>query len=746
MALRGSRDLAPAGRFTLDRRAGLGAVVTLLTALSALAAPKRPETRSATREAPVTAPEATPAEFPSVKDPLAAQVTSLEKELAGRMLHRSEASGGPAATAELLIDLRIIQRWMLVEAAKAKPQSAGQIALLLRATELASAIAGVEDAMKRGAALTRTQTDAMAQIHKLSFDLGELKEPGQLDEICKRLGYALANATTPAGVDARSIPLMRPKRTAEAGGDTADALPQDAPGRTIADLSADITRAPISTTLRQQLLALAQAASAASTAAATDPKREPEAATLYQVLAIAVELTRGLSNTTAFPPDDRSRLETQLAEGLALFADPRTRSAGRDRVEQLNQYRLVMNRIAHSRLSPDLRRALAPALVCAQTHAAGEQGQKLLRAIEGYAAVCERLDTAPKHEAGVANLRRPKDDLFRQIEQARQQFVQSANDATASLVSFAIDGLENQLADLSQLAELYAALDGMQQTYDLLNAYKPKPFGAMEQRALKAALAATATARSPARTAAIQFLLDLAKLGQLSAALTQRSFADIPAPVLQAYAGISTGELEAKCRAVMGDLVNQVAGGGEMDRSRIARLRSVGELCDGLRIAASAERALAAAPALHKWVDWSISQTEARGLLDPYRQLLAAAFADFITETPLAVEKFIAGRDKYLPLITLLKRDSELADQCAALPDGLTGDLARLMTPIEGQPFGTERYLSYVTRVWQILADDDPDAADAVLEQGMARLQREVRVSIPDLIGPAPATTKSTAK
>jgi hypothetical protein len=675
-----------------------------------------------------------------VKDALRAQIATLEKDLANRMLHRVEPAGS-ASTADLLIDLKIIYRWMLAEAAKAKPESASQIALLLRGGELSSAIAGVEEAMKAGATLTRTQTDALAQVHKLSYDLGELKEPGQLEELCKRLGYALENATTPAGVDARTIPVMRPKRVATAGGDLSDSPPQEA-GRSIAELTNDITHSAISPGLRQQLLSLAKAAAGAATAAASDAKHDADAAAIYDVLAISVELAKGLSNTTAFPPETRSQLETQLAEGLALSADTRTRSAGRERIEQLNQYRQVMHRIARGRLSPDLRRALAPVLAFAQTHA--EQGQKVLNAIEAYAAVCDRLDTMPKHDTVVTNLRRPKDDVAKQIEQARQQFVQSANDATGGPVSFAIEGLENQVADLSQLADLYAALDGMQQTYEILNAYKPRPFGAMEQRVLKAALAAASPTRSPTRTAAIQFVLDLVKLGQLSQALTQRSLGDIPPAVLQAYAGIGTGELEAKCRAMMGDLVNQVAGGGDMDKAKVARLRSVGELCDGLRLAAMAERALVSTAALHKWVDWSITEPEARGLLDPYKQLLSTAFAGFITETPDVVEKFIAQRGKYLPLIALLDRDAAVADQCAALPDGLAGDLARLMTPIEGQPFATERYLSYAARVWQLLADDDPDAADLAIDFAMKRLQRDVRVNVPELLGSA--TTKPSKK
>jgi hypothetical protein len=715
--------------------AGSLAAALVLMVMPAAGAPKRPATTT-TRDAPATAPAA---EF-SIKDALRTQVTALEKDLANRMLHRVEPAGS-ASTADLLIDLKIIHRWMLTEAAKAKGESSSQIALLLRAAELSSAIAGIEEAMKSTGALTRTQADALAQVHKLSYDLGELKEPGQLDDLCKRLGYTLQNATTPAGVDARTIPLMRPKRVATAGGDLSDSPPQEA-GRSIAELTNDITHAAISPGLRQQLLSLAKATGAVATAAASDAKRDADAAAMYDVLAISVELAKGLANTTAFPPETRSQLETQLAEGLALFADTRTRSAGRERVEQLNQYRQVMNRIARDRLSPELRRALAPVLAYAQTHA--EQGQKLLNAVEAYAAVCDRLDTMPKHDPGVANLRRPKDDIAKQIEQARQQFVQSANDATGGLVSFGIEGLEAQVADLSQLADLYGALDGMQQTYDLLNAYKPRPFGAMEQRVLKAALAATSTVRSPTRTSAIQFILDLARLAQLSQTVTQRSLANLPPAVLQAYAGISTGELESKCRAMMADLVNQVAAGADMDKSKVARLRSVGELCDGLRLAAVAERALSSSADLHKWVDWSISEAEARGLLDPYKQLLSAAFAAFITETPDVVEKFIAQRSKYLPLIALLDRDAAMADQCAALPDGLAGDLARLMTPIEGQSFATERYLSYTARVWQLLADDDPEAADLAIDFAMKRLQRDIRVNVAELLGSA--TTHSSKK
>jgi hypothetical protein len=663
------------------------------------------------------------------------------------MMQRQDvAAGGAAASLELQIDLHIIQRWMLAQAVAAKRESPQQIALLFRADQLDAAAAGLETAFKPGgpaATPTRTQTESLAQIHKMSFNLpAELKDLADLDEQCKKIGYALQNVANSTPVDARTIPSMRPHRVNDDNGGSEPPTPavKESP-KTVAELSAEITHSAIAVSLRQQLLAVAQLAGAASTS--NDPAQQADAASLYQMLVAGVDLAKGISGTTAFTAEARTDIETQLAEGLALFADPRTRAAGRDRIQQLSEYRAVMNRIARSRLSGDVRKALAPAFAYAQTHA--EQGQKLLNAIDNYVGVCDRFDSYGHRENPVVQLRRVTEDVAKQFDQARQAFITSANEigGTTGLPP-TVGALELQVSDLSALLDLYAALDGMQQTYEVLNGYKPRPSGAIEQRVLKAAIAAAAAIKSPSRTDAIRFILDISKLAQLSQAVTQRSLSDVPGEVLKQYAGLSsTGEFESKCKLMFAELVNQVASGADMDKKKIDRLRSVGELCDGLRTAMVAEQSLAALPSLRKWVDWTVTQEQAKALLAPFQQLLAGAFTGFMTEAPDAVEKYLKFRGQFLPLIVLLRQDALMADQCAAMPDGLAGDLARLMTPFDNQPFSTERYLSYAVTVWATVGADDPDAAAPAADAAMKRLQRDVRVTARDL---APAAAAKPAK
>lgn len=667
-----------------------------------------------------------PKAFPSIKLVLADRATKLEKDLAAKLMRRSEIPTSGAAMADLQIDLRIVQRWLLAQTAMAATESDLQIAGLLRTMELAGATGKLEEALTALAApFTRSQGEAVVSIHKMSYDLPDLKGVGELDERCKRLGHAMQNIASPMPVDARSIPLMRPE-SLQAELTTGDISTAHEGPRTLAELSSEITRATISTSLRQQLLAMAKTATIAS--AATEPARQAEAAVLQQMLTGGVDLAKGMSATTALSAQARDEIETQLAEGLALFSDPRTRSAGKQRVAQLNEYRIVMNRLARVRFSAELRKLLAPAFGYAQSHP--EQGQKFLNAIDAFVGVCQRFDAIPRRDNPVVNLRRPTEDAARQFEAARLAFITGINDPGSSLT---MDALESQMADIAAAVDLYAMLDGMQQTYETLNGYKPRPFGAIETRTLKAAVSATAGLKSPARTDAVRYLSDLSKLAQLSKAVTQQSFSDIPPAVIKAYAGILLDDFEAKCRLIFNELVTQVASGAEMDKAKIARLRTVGDLCDALRVATIAERALIGVPSLTRWVDWTLTVEQCQSLLIPFQQELSAAFAGFISDSPTAVEKFLKRRDAFLPLVALLNRDAAYGEQCAKLPEGLKGDLARLMTPLDGQPFAMERYLSYAVTVGSLLAVPDPDAAQTATDFAVKRLARDMRTAVREL-------------
>src|SRR5258706_2603142 len=221
----------------------------------------------------------------------------------------------------------------------------------------------------------------------------------------------------------------------------------------------------------------------------------------------------------------------------------------------------------------------------------------------------------------------------------------------------------------------------MQQTYEALNSYKPKPFGAIEARVQKLSLAATASFKGQARADGMRVLFDLQRLRKLAESMAKRSSADIPPEIGQQYAGISMPDGELKVRAMMTELVFQAAAGMELDAGKIARLNVVGDLCDGLRAAARFQASLKSVPALSRWADWALTSEQLMALMSPYRQLVTEGFSAFMTDQPEGVATFLRLREHYAPLLTLVVNDARYAGVCAAMPEGLRGDLARLMTP-----------------------------------------------------------------
>jgi hypothetical protein len=69
-------------------------------------------------------------------------------------------------------------------------------------------------------------------------------------------------------------------------------------------------------------------------------------------------------------------------------------------------------------------------------------------------------------------------------------------------------------------------------------------------------------------------------------------------------------------------------------------------------------------------------------------------------------------------------RDAAYGPQCEGLPIGLVGDLSRLATPMEGAPFGTERFASYSIGLWNAL---HRAGQGAVAERVLSDLAKRVR-------------------
>ena len=114
----------------------------------------------------------------------------------------------------------------------------------------------------------------------------------------------------------------------------------------------------------------------------------------------------------------------------------------------------------------------------------------------------------------------------------------------------------------------------------LLNTYRPKPFGGLDKRVTVSMVAMTDPKPSLAKDEAAKFLPELVALAGYAGELAGpagdapaeggATAAGIPAYVIKAYTRGKLTALEAKCRDLISDQVNQLAAGKR--RRRFARV------------------------------------------------------------------------------------------------------------------------------------------------------------------------------
>ena len=659
-------------------------------------------------------PPSQPPPTPPVKALLAEEMNQLEREIAARMLHRPEFSGDRRARLELEIDLRIMERGVINIAAEAKFDTNEQAAAWLRARQMREAVHDMEEALGQQQEMPSapSQKDAIAQLHKLSFNSAELKPGKDLDDFCRGTGLAMASAINANNVEASSLAVVRPKPIA-----AHEAKERPA---TVAELTEQVQKlAALSMPLRQQLLALSAAATAAG--------EKDEGRALYTILTQSIDLARGLQSNTAVGPEARLTIESQLAEGIALYSDPRTRGAGRARIEALGQYRQTLTRIGRMSLSREQMEQLGPAFAWAQANP--EPGTKLLAMIEQYMDFCARWDAMNRDVSVTTALRRPLEDLRTQFTKARAGLIQSAAKMGGTGAMMTLGEIEQQFEEIKRVFAVTEDLLAMGGSIETINAFKIKPVGALEKKIVTAALAAAAPIQSVNRTDGQKYLSAVRGLAKLAQALASKPLSEVPSPVAQAWAGATIPGFENRWKAIVVDLAGALAGGTiELDRAKLARLESALVLGDALRTAAQLEAVLPKTAALAKWVDWAIDPGSLQRILTQYKEATAGAFLGYASDNLDQVDKWTRLHGRFSPLMTLILRDAAYADACQDFPAGLSADASRLATPFEGAPFGTERYTSYAVGVWSALERaGDLENADRMSIVLAKRLARDLR-------------------
>ncbi len=626
------------------------------------------------------------------------------------MEKRGEPSDLNGPLLELHIDARILGRLLSAKGADAPPGSDLQICCTLRAASLHSALKLLGQALQNSKqSLTSAQLDGLGKFHEMTYKLPELKNPAQVDEVCHAASVALFSAAGPAAGEVKDIPMMRPRPEDDASQHRAVTPPA------LTELVRRAQTLTVSTPLRRQLLALA--------GAAADPHPADAGPLMIDTLSRAIELADGIQHNTALDPADRPALETQVADGLALFTDVRTRNAGRGRLESLGRYHATLVRIRRLSLSPELRDRLGPAFVWIQRNP--DKGAKLFDVVEEYLQLCGRFDGR-----GVTSLpagqKKNVDDLARQFTAHRASVLDDASQLAGPAAN--PDPLAGHVAAMRQTLGRIESIERLPRALQVLAGFKPRPAGGLERRAWTAVSALGSSPSSALRDDAASVIADIGRLAVLAGEAVP-SAGQVPVATARIWAGGKLEGFDARRAALISELASEGAAAKPMDPAKFEQLQTASALAGALRDAAMTDAVLRRGDVLARWADWQIDAEQLRNLIVPYREATAAAFEGFAHGDFFAATQWPAVRRRYLPITTFVNGVAVYVSPCEQFPEGLAAELAKLATPLDAQPFAVQRRASVglLLRARALQLNDTRITA-ALTESLSAGLRRDLKL------------------
>ncbi|HEV7302257.1 MAG TPA: hypothetical protein VGN72_23160 [Tepidisphaeraceae bacterium] len=611
------------------------------------------------------------------------RIDAIDEELAVLLQRRGE-TGVDQAMLELQIDLRLLARGIasiMPDKLDGKPENA---AAYLRLQQVVRAGDEIALTVRTLTPPTEPQANALKALHELTYRPA-LDKPtvAAIDALTKEIATALS-----AIVPAPPV-TMRPQRAvAPATAPAGNGSPTEAPLVTLSNAARRLNVTPV---LRRQILTLTEAANvASSTGDAT------EARVLAEGLSDAVDLASGLAANTAVAMATRQEIEGQLAQGLALFTDPRTRDIGRKRLKTLAPYRQTLARVGKIAENPDTRR-LAKLFVWAQENP--EDGPKVLNAVEAYNRVVAEFEGRPRLASLPPNVKRAADATVRQFQTARATFMEEA-------ISLPDGGMmaatPKQLSDtVGEMSAALAQLDLIEtspRSLDALLAFKPRPIGLLDKRVIAAVGGAVGEGKMLPEDA-VAFLKSLRGLADAAA----RIGTDLPkaATGAEAWAGQGAAALQARLNAMLTEATSTLASAdGVVSPDVLSQLAIAGDLVEALRGAAKIDEAIAACAPLARWADWGVDVQQLEAIVKAYRDGTAAAVDGLIDGSSGAVEQWPRMRQKYRPVIEYLEEISAYAPACATLPEGAAGQIAALATPFDAAAFRDVRMTGATLGIW----------------------------------------------
>lgn len=632
-------------------------------------------------------------------------ISELETQIAVDLAHENDVAAADRVKVDLQIDIHLIERWLLGHAADTSLGDPIQVCATLRAGEIASVGDGlVKRYQSAPSALTPTQLDGLHRLHEMTYKLSTIKSVADLDSACQAMATDLILAAGPNQGEVDNLPKMRPVAAS-------DQASQATASQPLSDLVTQVQSAEVSAPLRRELDTLAK------NAAAADSKQKDEAQAYAQSLRRALALIHGLPSDALAKP----QAEAAITQALALINDPRTRDAGFDRLASLNNPQQIKGAGEGVSLPAASQTKLASALDWAQRNP--EKGEPLLVIVRRFAAISTEIDQ-PRAAAGLSlNQQKAIDLLQKQIAAERTDFLDAASafdplhgsTGTLSRLRGLIDRMRNSL-------DLIGSIERLNKSVQVLSTYKLRPYGMLERRSVTAMTELAAPATSSRRDAAIKFVQDADRLGQIAEAFTAAS-AGISPQIKKQYMGDQAEAIETHRANLVSELGTELGSGKTLDRSTLTRLQSFNAIYASLREAQTTDSIIGQMDSLSQWVDWTISSDQLRAALQPYQDATIAAFTAFANDDAAPMTAWPAIHDQYTPLIREAAQAAENAQACSKLPTGYFADCAKLMTPMSDQPYAVEREMSFALSLWSQRAEaTDTTPAQAMIDWISKRL------------------------
>ncbi len=668
-------------------------------------------------------------------------ISRLEDEIAQLEQKRAITSPALLPWLDLQIDSRILCRWLVWQVSGSKEESQFQIGAFLHARSMEALIPAIDDfAARQTDSPNSVQAGATQRIHGLTYQLKDAKELAELDKTTAQLAEDVLIVITPLHGGDQLPPIIPMRPTAVPAAD--DNASGQKRNFTADQLASEARQASVSPGLRQELIAMANQAQQLQ----GDPSQADEVQALCEKLQTAIELSSGLQSNTGVTPDEREELESQLCNGLSLFADPRMRATGLKRLAALDEYRRLLDRVARMRIPAELKVPLAPAIAWA--HQNPSQAERVLGPVERFIALYNRQGKDPREPATITNLkavellRRAYEAIEKRSSDARSAFLWEAGnlggapppagaspahrrdeegadqaDATPATVANGPEGLRQAMETADQLQNLLDALAELPHATETLDAYKPRPTGGVEQHVNALLIKLLTPNVSPAADVASRQLIALYRLSTISDELTNLAPPNVPQQIAQDYAGNNVDAVQSKWKARVGELATAFAANQPLDETKIDQLRAVKELFTALGRAADFEAAVAKTDALAKWADWTVTPDQLHSLVAPYEQAMSGAFSGFVSDDVEAIAALGRLRRQYEPVLALLMNTAGYTDSCSGLPGGPLGLIDRLATPYDKAPFADQRFVSFETALAASAGGDsgaEQNAASAI--------------------------------